>query len=167
MEQYMDVMKRSKRMRAMAGFSMLELIMVLSIGSILTVMAVPQVKSGVYRYRLQGAVASAVWAIQSTRYQSLMKGYAYQVIFSQTANNYQIQSAPDNVTFANVGSTVPLSGNLTVLNADTTLRFRPNGLVTNQVGNLNFTITYQGMCQKVTVSNYANITLSVIAPTCS
>lgn len=162
----MELTKRSKATRGIAGFSMLELIMVLSIGSVLTAMAIPQVRGGVYRYRLNGAVASAVWAIQSTRYQSLMKGYAYQVVFNKAANNYQIQSAPDNVTFSNLGSTVPLSGNSTVLSADTTLRFRPNGLVTNQVGQLNFTVTYQGMCQKVTVSNYANIALSVIAPTC-
>jgi prepilin-type N-terminal cleavage/methylation domain-containing protein len=162
----MDLMKRSTRTRAIAGFSMLELIMVLSVGSILTVIAIPQVRFGVYRYRLQGAVASAVWAIQSTRYQALMKGYAYQVVFNKDANNYQIQSAPDNVNFSNVGSTVPLSANPTVLSANTTLRCRPNGLVTNQVGQLNFTVTYQGMCQKVSVSNYANITLSVIGPTC-
>jgi prepilin-type N-terminal cleavage/methylation domain-containing protein len=163
----MDLMKQPNKTRAIAGFTMLELIMVLSISSILTVMAIPQVRSGVNRYRLQGAVANAVWAIQSTRYQALMKGYPYQVVFNQAAKTFQAQSAPDSVTYSNLGGTVPLSGNVVVLSADTTLRFRPNGLVTNQVGQLNFTITYAGMCQKVTVSNYANITLSVIAPTCS
>jgi prepilin-type N-terminal cleavage/methylation domain-containing protein len=152
---------------AARGFTILELIMVLAVGSILMAAAIPQVRSQVFRYRLHGAVASAVWAIQSTRYQALMKGYAYQVVFDQSANSYQIQSAPDNVTFSNLGGAVPMSGSPTVLDADTTLRFRPNGLVTNEVGNLNFTITYQGLCQTVSVSNYANITLSVIGPSCS
>jgi Tfp pilus assembly protein FimT len=160
---------RRKLRSAAAGFTAIELIMVLCVASILTAMAIPQVKSGIYRYRLQGAVASAVWAIQSTRYQALMKGFPYQVVFDKSANTYKLQSAPDSVNFSDmsVPGIVPLSGSATVLNADTTLRFKPNGLVTNQVGALNFTITYQGLCQKVTVSSYANITLSAIGPSCS
>ena len=44
---------------------MVELVIVLLVGSLLTAIAIPQVKSAVYRYRLQGAVANATWAIQS------------------------------------------------------------------------------------------------------
>jgi prepilin-type N-terminal cleavage/methylation domain-containing protein len=152
------------------GFTLIEVMIVLLIGSILTAMAIPQVRSGIYRYRLQGAVASSTWAIQSTRYQSLRDGIQYQVVFTKATNSYQIQSSTDGgATFTNVTGTsaVPLSGSATVLNQNTTLRFKPNGFVSAPVGALNFTLTYQGLCQKVTVSNYANITLSIIGPTCS
>ena len=157
------------------GFTMLEIVIVLLIGSILTAMAIPEVQSGIYRYRLQGAVASATWAIQSTRYQALMEGYPYQVVLTSSNTSYQIQNCPScsstpncptGGAYANVGTAVPLSGSAVALNADTTLQFKPNGFVCAPVGALNFTITYQGLCQKVTVTNYANISLSTIAATC-
>ena len=150
------------------GFTMLEIVMVLLVGTVLTAMAIPQVQSGVYRYRLQGAVASSTWAIQSTRYQALMDGYPYQVVFTSSNNSYQIQKLPPGAgAYANVGAAVPLSGSAVTLSANTTLQFKPNGFVSAPVGALNFTITYQGLCQKVTVTNYANISVSTIAATCS
>ena len=56
------------------GFTVIELIIVLLIGSVLTAMALPQVQSGIYNYRLNSAVAMSKWAIQSTRFQALAKG---------------------------------------------------------------------------------------------
>ena len=41
------------------GFSMIELVIVLAVGSILTAMAIPQVKTGINNYRLNSAVAMA------------------------------------------------------------------------------------------------------------
>ena len=96
-----------------------------------------------------------------------MEGYPYQVVFSSSGPTYQIQNLPPGAgAYANVGTTIPLSSMGVVLSADTTLQFRPNGFVTPTVGASNFTLTYQGLCQKVTVSNYANISLSTIAATC-
>ena len=149
------------------GFTMMEIVMVLLIGTVLTAIAIPQVRSGVYRYRLQAAVASSTWAIQSTRYQALMEGYPYQVVFTSSNNSYQIQNLPTGAgAYANVGTAVPLSGSAVILSANTTLQFKPDGFVSAPVGALNFTITYQGVCQRVTVTNYANITLSAIGATC-
>ena len=149
------------------GFTMLEIVMVLLVGTVLTVMAIPKAQSEIYRYRLQGAVASSTWAIQSTRYQALMEGYPYQVVFTSSNASYQIQNLPAGATvYANVGTAVPLSGSAVTLNQNTTLQFKPDGFVLAPVGALNFTITYQGICQRVTVTNYANITLSAIGATC-
>ncbi len=106
---------RTRRYANARGFSMVELLLVVAVGLILTGIAVPQVKSGMYRYRLNGAVASATWAIQSTRYQALMAGYPYQVVFTKATNEYQIQDLPTgSASYANVGSAVPLSGSATV-----------------------------------------------------
>ena len=151
------------------GFSMVELLVVMLIGGVLTAMAIPQVQYGIYQYRLDGAIASSTWAIQSTRYEALVQGVQYQVVFTKATNSYQIQSSADGgVTFSNVAGTsaVPLSGVPTVLNQDTTLRFKPNGFVSAPVGALNFTMTYQGLSQQVCVSNYANIKVIPTSQTC-
>jgi type IV fimbrial biogenesis protein FimT len=155
--------KTSGRVR---GFSMLEITIVLAVSGIMAAMAVPHIQSGVNSYRLHGAMASATWAIQSTRYQALRQGYPYQVVFSSTSNSYQIQNLPSGSTYVNVGTAVPLSGSNITLNADTTLTFKPNGFVNDPNGLYYFKITYNGLCQKATVSNYANITLSTPAPSC-
>lgn len=139
------------------GFTMIELVIVLAIGSILTAMAIPQVKSGLYSYRLNSAVAMAKWAIQSTRFQALMKGYPYQVAFDATNVNYQIQNLPSGTTYANVGSPVPLAAWPMTFNQNTTINFKPNGIVTATVGSNIFTITYQGTTKTITVSNYGNV----------
>jgi Tfp pilus assembly protein FimT len=144
--------------RKTRGYSIVELIFCVLIGLILTAMAVPQIQSTLMWYRLQGAVASATWAVQSTRYQALMAGYPYQVVFTQSNNNYQIQSLPNGtVVYANVGTAVPLSGSSIALNQNTTLRFSPNGSVSAPTGGLTFTITYAGITKTITVSTYGNV----------
>jgi prepilin-type N-terminal cleavage/methylation domain-containing protein len=155
--------------RGLRGFSIVELLIVMVVAAILTAMAIPQIRSSVYQYRLDGAVASCTWAIQSTRYEALVQGVQYQVVFNASNNTYQIQNSTDGgTTFNNTGSNgaVPLSGSPVVLNQNTTLRFKPNGYVSAPVGTLNFTITYQGNSQQVCVSNYANIKVIATTQTC-
>ena len=151
------------------GFSLVELMFAILVGIILTAMAVPQIGAQLTNYRLQGAIASATWAVHSTRYQALMEGYPFQVVFNSTANTYQIQSSPaNNGTYTNVDTAVPLSGSQIVLSADTTLNFKQNGYVSAPVGALNFTITYKGVCQKLAVTNYGNVSITppYPQPTC-
>jgi len=145
------------------------MIVMLAIGTTLTVMAIPSINAGLRNYRIDGAISSVTWAIHSTRYQALMQGYPFQVAFSSASNNYQIQSMqPPAVTFSPVGTAVPISSWPVVLSADTTLNFKPNGYVTAATGALNFTMTYQGVCQKLTVTNYGNVSVtpSYPQPTC-
>ena len=140
------------------GFTMVELVLTLTIGSILTAMAIPQARTVLNQYRLQSAVASATWAVQSTRYQALMAGYPYQVVFTQSAGTYQIQDLPIGATtYANVGTAIPLSGSSVSLNQDTTLQFSPNGSVTATTGGLTFTVTYMNSTKTITVSTYGNV----------
>lgn len=138
---------------------MIEVVIVLAVGSILTAMAIPQIQSGLYNYRLNSAVAMAKWAIQSTRFQALMKGYPYQVVFNAANVNYQIQNLPSGSTYVNVGSTVPLAAWPMTFNQNTTINFKPNGMVTATVGSNVFTITYQGTTKTITVSNYGNVSV--------
>jgi prepilin-type N-terminal cleavage/methylation domain-containing protein len=142
------------------GFTLIELIMVLLVGSVLTAMAIPQVQRGLNNYRLRGAVASATWAIQSTRYQAMQQGYPYRVVFTAATGTYQIQNLPSGATYLNVGTAVPLSGSVVTMTPDTTIQFRPNGAVLNMVGTLSFTISYQGTTETITVSNYGNVSVT-------
>jgi Tfp pilus assembly protein FimT len=143
------------------GYSLIELTMAIAIGIVMTAIAIPQVQSGINNYRLRGAVASATWAIQSTRYQALSQGYPFQVVLNATTNQYQITSQPPGTSsFSNVGNPVPLSGSPITLDQNTTLQFKPNGAVTAPVGTLNFTISYQGLTKTITVSNYGNISVT-------
>jgi type II secretory pathway pseudopilin PulG len=155
---------------------MIEVIMVMLVGLILTAVALPQVRTGINTYRLNSAVAMAKWAIQSTRFQALEKGYIYQVVFTAATNSYKIQYSTDNgATYTDVaGSTTPLAAWSMTFSADTTINFRPNGFVTATVGSNSFTITYQGATATITVSNYGNVTTgctsaggsTIINPTC-
>lgn len=153
--------QRAGLSRKNRGYTMIEIVMALLIGSILTAMAIPQVKSGLYNYRLNSAVAMAKWAIQSTRFQALAKGYPYQVVFTASSVNYQIQDLPTGAaSYQNVGSVVPLASWPMTFSQDTTINFLPNGFVSATVGGNSFTITYQGTTATLTVSNYGNVTVS-------
>jgi prepilin-type N-terminal cleavage/methylation domain-containing protein len=152
------------------GFSLIEVLVIVAIGTILTVIAIPSISSGLRNYRLEGAISSVTWAVHSTRYQALMEGYPFQVVFSSAANTYQIQSSPTGVAgpYSNVGSATPLSAYPVTLSADTTLNFRPNGFVQATTGTLVFNVAYQGVCQKISVTNYGNVSISpkYPQPTC-
>jgi prepilin-type N-terminal cleavage/methylation domain-containing protein len=149
----------TKVSRTKRGYSVVEIMMAMMIASILTAVAIPQVKSGLYYYRLNSAVAMAKWAIQSTRFQALMKGYRYQVAFTAATQSYQIQNLPSGTTYSNVGSSVPLASWPMTVNQDITINFQPNGMVTTNVSTSSFTITYQGKTNTISVSNYGNVTV--------
>jgi prepilin-type N-terminal cleavage/methylation domain-containing protein len=141
------------------GFSMIELLMVCMVGTILTAMAIPQIKSSLYAYRLNSAVAMAKWGIQSTRFQALSKGYPYQVVFTAASTSYQVQNLPSGTTYQSVGTAIPLAAWPMTFSADTTINFKANGFVSSTPSN-NFTIQYQGVTASITVSNYGNVTVS-------
>jgi Tfp pilus assembly protein FimT len=151
--------------RKAAGFSTIELIMVLLIGTTVTACAVPMIASTLNYYRLRSAVSSATWAIQSTRFQALELGYPFQVTFTAgtggASASYQIASEPIGATsFTNVGSSVPLSGSNVTINQTETLQFKGNGTVSTSPATTapyQFTLTYSGTTKTITVSNYGNV----------
>jgi Tfp pilus assembly protein FimT len=161
---YLVIVKNTKR-NGITGFSMIELVMVLLVSTVLSACALPIVVETLNAYRLRSAVASATWAIQSTRFQALMEGYPFQVIFTGGTGgvnpSYQIASeAAPAVTFSNVGTSVPISGSPVVLSTPTTLQFKANGIVSATTGALSFQISYAGRSNTITVSNYGNIAIT-------
>lgn len=149
-----------RRTWSSAGFSLLELALVLTLAMITAGMAIPVAQTGIASYQLSAAVDGATGAIQTTRYQAIMNGYPFQLQLIPTNNKFQVLSAvPPNTSFSNVGNAVPYSGAPVTLSAATTLQFKPNGSVSVVAGANTFTISYKGTTKTVTVSNYGSISV--------
>lgn len=147
-----------QRRSSSAGFSLVELLLVVIISLILGAISIPATRSALANYQLTAAVDGATGAIQGTRYQAIMHGYQYQVAFNNTQNTYQVLSeAPPATTFTDVNNAVPLSAEPITVSGPTTLQFKPNGSVSAILGAMSFTITYNGVTRTVTVSNYGSI----------
>ena len=56
------------------GFSLIEILVALLIGSVLTAMAIPATRSALASYQLDAALDSVTGAIQGTRYQAISAG---------------------------------------------------------------------------------------------
>lgn len=150
-----------KKRSGAAGFTMMEAALIVAIVGILVAFGIPSLFSTVNVFRLSAAVDSITWSIQTTRYQSIMKGIPYQLTLNKTNNTYQVANEPAGATsFANVGSAIPISGSAITLGAGTVLQFKGNGSVTATAGNSQvITVTYSGRTKTITVSNYGSITV--------
>lgn len=147
--------------RRLAGFSLLEMALTLALVTIMITFAMPAMFSTADIFRLNAAADAATWAIQTTRYQAIMKGYPFQLTFNATNNTYQVASEPvGTATFTNVGSAIPLSSSAIALNTGTVLQFTGFGSVAATAGNVQtFTISFKGRTKTITVSNYGAITV--------
>lgn len=142
------------------GFTLIELIMTMVIGLILTLVSIPLINNVYQTYRVNAAISAVTGAIQTTRYQAISNGYPFRVVFSKANSNYQVQSDPNlSGTFANVGNTVPLS-TAAVLGQDTTILCHPGGLITATVGSTTLTLTSHGKTESIAVSSYGNIKIT-------
>jgi prepilin-type N-terminal cleavage/methylation domain-containing protein len=152
------------------GFSLIEMVIVVAISLILAGIAIPRAVEALRQYRLRSAVASLTGAIQSTRYQAIFHGCAYQLAFSSAAYNYTISSQGAanggqlcNAAFAQIGPVIPLAGTGVTLNAPVTLLLSPSGTVTATVGNaaaIQLTGTSIATPELIQVSNYGKITVT-------
>jgi Tfp pilus assembly protein FimT len=130
-------------------------------------MAVPMVKSVFQNYQLRSAVSYASGTIQSTRYQALQNGYPFQLVLTAAGSTMQIQNDKAIAgAWTNVGNAVPISGSGTpvTLGADTTMTFRPGGMVQSASadanGNTTITLTQAGRTATIVVSRYGNINVA-------
>lgn len=139
------------------GFTLIELIMVLVIGLILTLVSIPLINNVYQTFRVNAAISAVTGAIQTTRYQAISNGYPFQVVFSKANSNYQVKSDPTLTgAFANVGNPVPLS-TAAVLGQDTTILCHPGGLITATVGSTTLTLSSHGKTESIAISSYGNI----------
>lgn len=164
----MGVKAFHRRKSMAAGFTAIELCMVVLISGVIAAFALPITKDVLNSYRLRSAISSVTWAIQSTRFQALMAGYPFQVTFTGDSNGnnptYQIASKASGASsYSNVGSSVPVSGSPVNLTATTVVQFQPNGTVTVTSGGATVTtmqLSYSGNSNTITVSSYGNLTVT-------
>jgi len=71
---------------------------VVGITMILAAVSLPWVRGTRQNYNLCSAIATATGVIQTTRYQAIMKGCAYQVTFNSSNVTYQVVSAAQSGT---------------------------------------------------------------------
>jgi type IV fimbrial biogenesis protein FimT len=163
--------------RSTAGLTMVELLLVVAVGMVMTAVAIPTTRSLMASYQLDAAAQSTAGTIQSTRYRAIMNGYPYQVDFNSTTNNFQLSSeVPPATTFSSVGGAVAISSSSVTLGVGTPnsssaghaiFQFNPNGTVSVTSGQampLALTIAYRGTTKHLTVSNYGSISVSTTTP---
>ncbi len=157
---------------AAAGFTIMELLLVVAVSLILAAMAIPTARTAIASYQLDAAVDSAAGTIQGQRYQAIMHGYPYQVDFNSATNESQVSSQiPPATSFSNLGNPVLISDSQVVLGVGAAgssfaghliLQFKPNGSVTASSGQsmpASLTISYNGTTKTLTVSNYGSISI--------
>ena len=158
------VVEKTALMRVCSsGFTLLELTVVVMIGMVVTTISVPMTKNALKTYRLKTAASSISGAIQSARYQAIMRGYHYNITFNPTSQSYQVASkVPPATSFSNVGSAVLWSatGDVTMSGATTTLEFFPGGTVTATSGSTSLSVSNGTATKTITVSGVGNVTVT-------
>lgn len=159
--------------RSVRGFTLIEMLAVVSIVAIMSSIAVPVVQQSLTSYRLGAGVAAISGAIQTTRYQSISNGYPFRVAFSKANFTYQVSTCgsnydpsvttPDTCVYSNSGSAIPIGSVSGIqLSGDMTYQFTPGGRVTVSSGTLPFTVSSVNgstviKTKTITVSTYGNV----------
>lgn len=113
--------------------------MVVSITIVLAAVSKPFFSNSINGFRLSAAVSAATGALSVTRFQAIMHGCPYELIFTSSTMSYQMYNElPATVgancatSFAASGSAVPLpsAGPITMSGTSFTFTFNSNGTVT-------------------------------------
>jgi Tfp pilus assembly protein FimT len=148
------------------GFTLLELLMGLSVAMIITAVSVPVVTSSIVNYRVNNSVSMLTGAINGARYQAIYQGYPFTLTISKAAGTYQLASKkPPATAFSNVGSAVPFETGGMTLNQDTvTIQFSPSGSVTVTTGTMGtsnpLALSYKGQTRSFALTTYGKLTIT-------
>ncbi len=138
-----------------AGWSLIDILVAVSVAAIMAAMAVPQVQNVVRNYRLDAAVSSVTGAIQSTRYQAIMRGYPYAIEFDTASRSYQVLNKPPGATdFVTTGGPIPISGlDKATVSLAAGFQFNPQGtVVPTKGGGSSVQISNGSVVKTITVS---------------
>ena len=73
---------------------MIEIMIVLAISMLLAGIALPIMTNAMNSYRQSAAVSAATGAISATRFQAIMRGYPYEIVFTPSTMSYQVYNEP-------------------------------------------------------------------------
>lgn len=152
-----------------AGLSLVELLVVMAIGTILSLIAIPIFNSAMTSMRLNSVAGNLTAAIGKARYRAIMNSQNYTLSLNTPANTYVVTNVQTGVA----DNAVPLPSKLVAINgggnATYTFTFCPNGTVYGSGGacpGANVTpalaLTYQGRQTNISVSSVGNVTTTTI-----
>lgn len=113
------------------GFTLIEALIVIAISLVLAGIALPVFLGAMNNYRLNAAVSAAAGALSTTRFQAIMHGYSYQIVFTSSGLSYQVYNeVPPATTYSAVGSAIPLpsAGPIAMTGTNFTCTFTANGI---------------------------------------
>jgi len=167
--------RKSRLPHNSAGFTLIEMLIVMVIAIILSAMAVPVYQNVMTSYRLSTAASTIAGAIQSTRYRAIAVGCSYKLVLTTGSTNYQIltqamtgnpPSCPTTSTYTNVGDAIPWTSTTNInLSSSVTLTFIPNGTVVDQTGSppsstvAEETLSINGLTKNIYVSGVGYVTV--------
>jgi len=155
---------------AESGFTLMELMVVMVIGLVMTAVSVPLLSRVFAAYKMNSAIAAVNGGILKSRYQAISAGYPFALVINGVNSTVQVQSDPtDTGAFANVGKPVPFSSLPNIVGANMTLVFRPGGAIQcpqcsaaqkDAKGNWLIILNYAKLpTETLTVSPYGQITV--------
>src|SRR5579864_8166485 len=155
--------------RSSAGLTLVELMVVMAIGTVLSLLAVPVFNSAMTTMRLKAVASNVTAAIGKTRYRAIMNSQPYTLTVSTPTNTYVVTNLQTNVA----DNPVPLPSTLVAINgggnATYTFTFCPNGTAYGAGGacpGANVTpalsLTYKSRQTDISVSSVGNVTTNTI-----
>ena len=118
-----------------SGFTLLEAVMVMAVAILLAGMTLPVFTNAMKNYYQSATVSAAAGALQTTRFQAIMRGYPYEVVFTPSTLSYQVYAETSGATcpptFSAVGAATPLpsAGGVAMTGTTITYTFYGSGTV--------------------------------------
>jgi prepilin-type N-terminal cleavage/methylation domain-containing protein len=157
----------AKRRSRRAGFTLIEMVIVVAAGVILTAIAIPVITTAMVNMRINSAVSQFSGAIASARYQAIKDSQPYTLVLTAPANTYLVTNTSTGRLSINTPAPVPMSTYVSIDGGTAgtyTYTLCPNGIVYGAGGcpSANappaLLFTYQSRQINVSVSGVGNVT---------
>ncbi|MGH9717464.1 MAG: pilus assembly FimT family protein [Candidatus Acidiferrales bacterium] len=153
------------------GFTLLELLFVIAVGTILTAVAIPIMNTALNNMHVNSVVDAITGAVSKTRYQSIMTSQPYTMTITAPANTYVATNVGTGVATTTVP--IPLPSQTVQINSGTTATytytFCPNGTVYGAGGVCPgaglppvLTVSLQGRQVNINVSSVGNVSTTLV-----
>ena len=166
---YRDRQKAQGRFlrRAERGFTIVELLIVVLVGTLLTAISVPLYHTAMMNVQMNSMVSAITGAVSQTRYAAIMNAQVYTLAITAPANTYVVS----NVTASTSNAAIPLPSTAIAINSGTSATYTftlcPNGAVYGAGGTCptspvtvppSISVSNNGSQINITVSGVGNVT---------